>query len=271
MVFLHWRSNRSASVLIPRRVSQASKGLIVAPGEPALQAQPVCPFLARGNHAAGGVAVPAEILRRRMDHHVDPERRRVARNRRREGVVDRDHSACLMRNLRQRRQVGDAHQRIGNRFTEKQFRLEPLHRRAHGVEVLHIDQLGANAHVREHVGDDGKGRAVDIAGGDDGVACLDIDRQRSVDRGHAGRVHAGVIRAFEFGNRLFERARRWIAISAVDVPFSLLPEDRVEIGGRVIGKGGRGVDRGRCRDEIGMGWALTGVDGPACEAAWALT
>src|SRR5215204_6430499 len=47
------------------------------PSHPALQAEPVRAFLGGCDHAASGVPMPAEVFRRRVEHHVDAERGRI--------------------------------------------------------------------------------------------------------------------------------------------------------------------------------------------------
>ena len=58
------------------------------------------------------VTVTVEVLGGRMHHEVGAQRDGTLPGRRQEGVVDSDQRACGMGTLRQRRDVGDAQQRI---------------------------------------------------------------------------------------------------------------------------------------------------------------
>ena len=88
--------------------------------------------------AADDVGVPTEVLRRGVHDDVRAQRERRLQVGRGEGVVDDQRGSCS-RDVRERRDVGDAEQRVGRRLAPEDLGVRP-HRRAHGVDVGRVDR-----------------------------------------------------------------------------------------------------------------------------------
>ena len=116
--FATWRSKRSVSVRSPRSASQAPNGSVLAPWN--LRSLRHLGDLPRGarHHAAHHVAVAGEILGARVDRQGRAERERPLQQRRREGGVDQQRHAAARQSARDRVELGDAQQRIGDRLDE---------------------------------------------------------------------------------------------------------------------------------------------------------
>ena len=76
------------------------------------------PVVAHDGAAADHVAVPVQILRRRVEDDVGAELERTLEVGRREGVVDDEQRAAAMRDLGHGGDVGEAHQRIARRLEQ---------------------------------------------------------------------------------------------------------------------------------------------------------
>jgi hypothetical protein len=101
--------------LIPRRTSHESNGPGTAPSDfwrKALGDRRVV----RGEEAADHVRVPAEVLRRRVEHDVGADLERVLEVRRREGVVDDDDRAGRVGRVGDRAQIEDVQHRVRRRL-----------------------------------------------------------------------------------------------------------------------------------------------------------
>ena len=202
-----------------------------------------------------------------MDDQVGAEAGRVDQEGRGEGVVDDRPRPVAVGQLDDRRDVGDAHQRVGDRLEEHRPRLRPPDRRFDLRQVEDVDEGRLHPERGEDVGQHGVGGAVEVAGGDDLVAGLDLAKDGDVDRAHPGAEGDRVLRPFEGGDRRFQGAGGRIAVAGVDVPRTLVAEDGV-LGRRlVVDEGGGGVDRRHGRREVRARRSLPGVDGATGEAA----
>ena len=168
--FAQCRSIRTPRVLIPRSTSQASNGPATAPiafwwkarSSPSVG-------IGRDQGAADHVRVAAEVLRRRVHDDVGPEFERLLQVRRGERVVDDEPRAGLVRDRRQRRDVGDAEQRVRRRLAPDDLGLG-THRGAHRVEVGERHRRVLEPPVREHPRDQPERSAVRVAGQDHVIA-----------------------------------------------------------------------------------------------------
>ena len=123
MAFAQCRSIRTASVLTPRSTSHASNGPGTAPSDFCRNAScsaTVSSFVA--TKPPIDVGVSAEVLRRRVEHHVGAERERLLEVRRREGVVDDDQRADRVRRFGRGGDVDDVERRVRRRLEPDELR-----------------------------------------------------------------------------------------------------------------------------------------------------
>ena len=161
--------------------------------------------------------------------------------------------------LDQRGNVGDAHQRVGDRLEEEHARTHLRQYSLHRVQVADVDVRRPHAEGAEDISQQRLGGAVEIAAGHDPVARLDLIQDRRQQRRHAGAEGDRVLRLFQRRDRDFERTGRGVAVPGVDVPLLLAAEDRI-LRLRVVGQvRHRRVDRRHRRRELRPLRALPGV------------
>ena len=96
-------------------------------------------------HARAHIAVTAEILADAMHHEVGAVRERPYEDGRGKRRVDHEDRPGRMRRTRQRRQVGDVHERVGQRLDVEDLRSLTCQRGGHGLGVLLVDVRDAHA------------------------------------------------------------------------------------------------------------------------------
>jgi hypothetical protein len=242
---------RACSERQPRSVSHRPKGLATAPGEVAAMRHRRVQRVGAREHqrTAERVGMPAQVLGGRVHHHVGAMRDRVLQRRRGEGVVAGQQRALRVRQLRQRRQVGDAQLRVRGRFRPQQLRRR-RDRGAHRGEVaeLHPAQLHA-ALGKEFLA---KHAQAGVAVGRDQHFGAGRHRlQQRVHRRHAGGKGERRRAAFHRGQRGLEPVLGGIALARILVAGDTLARRSVRVG---RGQVQRRRDRagGRVRLAAGM-------------------
>ena len=218
-----------------------------------------------GNHAAGDIAMPAEILGGRMDDRIDAERRGIDQPGCRECVVDRDPGVVPVRQRGDLSQVRDSQEGIRNRFRVDERRARRVQRLLERIEIEEVDEHRLDAKAGEQPVEDGIGGAVDVGRGDDPLSGADVEEHRRVDRSHPRCKRDRVFRPFQGCDRGLQGARGRVGIARVYVSLALVAEYRVERVGIVIDKRGGRIDRGGCWSKVGTRPALSGMDGAAGE------
>ena len=183
-------------------------------------------------------------------------------HRRRGGGVDAERGACRVRDLGDRRDVGDAPQRIRGRLDPDQFRVG-LQRRADRREVRHVDEVDAIAEQRRLVHQPvAQAPVADLRR--EHVAAR-RQREHHAGRGrHAGAEQQRLVRAFERGDHGFGLAHGRVVGTAVDVAGAVLVVGIADVGGRDVHRQrdrlGRGLDRAQRLRRDGAGFRAS----PAC-------
>ena len=186
--------------------------------------------------AADGIAMAAEVLGQGMDDDVGAVLERAAQVRRGHGVVDDDRHAMLVGDLGELFEVGDVAERVADRFAEHRLGLA-VDQFFEGCRVTVIGKAHLDAILRQGVGEQVVGAAVQGAGRDDVVAGfgnrLDRGGDRRHARGHGQRRNA----AFHRGDALFQHVGGRVHDAGVDVAGDLEIEQVGAVLGAVEGVG----------------------------------
>ncbi|MDT4846772.1 hypothetical protein FQZ97_808060 [compost metagenome] len=217
-------------------------GFVFGPGE----------LAAVHDGAADGGAVAAQVFGERVHHDVGTVFERAAQVGAGDRVVHDQRHAGGVRHGGERADVGHVAQRVAHRFAVD--RLGALvDQRGERGRIARIGETHRDALLREGVGKQVVGAAVERGGRDDVVARFGdgLDRRRDGRhaRGHGECTHA----AFQCGQARFEHAVGGVHDAAVDVAGDLEVE---QIGAvlRVVERVGHGlVDRHRHRLGGGVG------------------
>jgi len=100
------------------------------------------------DHAGDDVGVAVDELGHRVHDQVGAERERPLQDRRREGVVDHQQRAVVVRDTGDRGDIGQIDGRVGRGLDEHQPGLRTQHR-AHRVEVRGVDEVRGDAEACE--------------------------------------------------------------------------------------------------------------------------
>ena len=204
---------RTASVLRPRSTSQQSNGPATAPiafwwkrirsaasSKPAHRDR-----LTQHDGAADDVAVPTGILGRAVGDDVGAQVERALQVCRGEGVVDDEQRPGVVRDRRERGDVGDAEQRVGRGLDPEHLGAAGTDGGADRVEVAHrcdgvLDAVGAGDLVDVAVG-----AAVGVGRDDEMVARHEQRPDHAVLPGEPARESEPVRAAVERGEALLQR------------------------------------------------------------------
>ena len=138
------------------------------------------------DRAADHVGMAADVLGRRVDHHVGAIIERMLQHRGCEGVVHRDLRAVRMRDRGCRRNIGDVEQRVARRLHPDPLVMLGFECRAHRRGVGDVDHVKVHAPRHEHLGQQAVSAAVHVVAEQDTVARLQGGAQQHVNRGEAG-------------------------------------------------------------------------------------
>jgi hypothetical protein len=226
---------------MPLVVSHASSGPEIAP----------C--------TADEVGVPAQVLRRRVDHHVGAERQRLLQGGRRERVVDHDEGPGGVSEAGEPGDVGDPQHRIARGLDPHDAHGTLIERCLDRGEVAHVHDTHPDAPRTQDPRDEPVRPAIHVAAEQHLVAGLEHGPQQRVFGSEAGRERQRVPAAFDRGQLLLERGARRVAaapvlVAAAEAADAVLRERRREVDRRDDGARGR-IER------------LTGVHRPGIEAA----
>jgi hypothetical protein len=144
----HPRRQRAAAAQRQPGVERRQRGAgdVQAVRDPAMQV-----VLAREHQrAAEHIAMAAEILSRRMHHHVGAQIERTRQQRRCKGVVADQQRAAAVRDVGQRRDIADLHSWIGRRLRPQQIDAA-IARGAHRREVGRIDGHACDPALRQEL------------------------------------------------------------------------------------------------------------------------
>ncbi len=188
---------------------------------------------------------------------------RAAQHRGRHGVVDDQRNAAVMRDIGDRRDVGDDAARIGQALDEDAAGLV-VHRRAHVLRLVDIDETGFPAELAKRLAHLVERSAIQLARRDDVAPRLhqrvERDQLRRMPARHAQRADA----AFQRGNLAFQRVIGGVHDARIDVPELLQREQVCGMLGAVEDIACRLVDRRDPRIGRGIGLA-PGVHGHGFE------
>ncbi len=207
-------------------VRSQAQGRQAAEGQPAFEGvagltegrgdgpDPVDPVARAGDHAQGQVAVAADQLGHGVHDERGPQRQGPAEERS-EGLVDQDGHVRLAADPRDRFEVGDAEQGIGDRLDQD----EPGVRRDQACELLGMGGIEAVVGDAEpdHFPGDERGRlAVESLREDHVVALADQGEHGRRDGGHPGGADQGGLRALDLGHLGGELDRVGMSVAGVE-------------------------------------------------------
>ena len=173
-----------------------------------------------------------------------PTRKRLLEAGRRKGVVDREEVAMGLRQVAQRRQVGQVHHRVGGRLAVDQ----PRGRRQHALhvpDVAHVGEGERQAEIGVEALHEAMRAAVDIGAADDVVTRLEELEDR-VERRETGTEGEAVAAALEARHVALECLAGRVLGPGVLVAL-VLPQ-------AFLGVGRRLVDRRHDRAGHGVGY-----------------
>ena len=155
---------------MPRRASQESKGPGDGAGGILDELNPFGQVVVPDDRdAADHVAVPVEILGRRVIYDISARLERSLEKWRGKGVVDDQQGPGAMRNVSDRAMSVESHERIARRLDEHGD--GPIGDRVgHALWVAGVHERESEAEVLENPVEEPKCTAVDIFGADDVVA-----------------------------------------------------------------------------------------------------
>ena len=191
-------------------------------------AQRFPPVIGARDHAAGVIVMPSEILRRGMQHEVEPEPNRVAERGGRERVVDGGGHAMPAAERGQRLEVCDRHRRVRDGFRVEERRAGK--RAVDRVEIPSVDQIHRHPEPRHHGRREGERTAVQRVRRDDPLTGRDVRRPQRVDRGHAARERHRRLGSFERRDQPLEGVDRRVPVAAGVRVAGREERDRVRVG-----------------------------------------
>lgn len=216
------------------------------------------------DRAAEARAVPAEILRQRMDDDIRAMLERAQQVGRRHRVVDDERQAVAVRDLGERGDIGDVAERIADRFRED--RLRPcVDQRVERGRLARVGEARRDSVLRQRMREQVVGAAVQRARRYDVVARL-RDRQDRISDGRLARCERErADAAFERRDALLEHVVGRIHDPRIDVALDLQIEQVRAVLRVVERERDRLIDRhrGGARRRIG---AIAAVHGEGLEA-----
>ncbi len=178
---------------------------------------------------------------------------RFEQDRGRHRIVDDQGHAIAVRDLRERRDVADIAGGIADGLGEHGLGVfvdQPLDR----IGLVAVGEAPLDALARQHVAEQGVGRAVELRHGNDVAAVIgDID-ESEMQRGLAGRDRKRADAAFELADAILEHSGRGVGDAAIAETFALEIEQSGAMIGAVEGVGDGLVDRDG--DGLGRGIGL---------------
>ena len=240
-----WRSTRTASVAIPRSTRKAANGPSVAPVS--IWAERTAAMRSRDPTTAPAITsrVTRQVLRPRLHHEVGAVLERPADRRRGEGVVDGQQRPVPVRDLGERRQVGEDAGRVGDGLDVEDAGPGGGQRRPRPLDVGGVDVRDLDAEPPERGGRLRARRPVADLPDDQPVAGPQEGQEARVDRRHAGRQRDPRLGAVELGDRVAEGHDRRVVDPAVRVARLLAREHRRQLLRVARGERRRLVDRDR--------------------------
>ena len=152
-----------------------------------------------------------------MHHDVGAQLERLLKHRRREGVVDDDERARLVRGLTQRRDVVDEKPWVGRRLDPHEPRAR-TERASIGLTIRHVHLADDTAERLVDPGEQPVCAAVDVERNHNLVARLQPRLQDGVLRGKARPVHGGAVHAFEVCEHRLQTGARGVVRARVVKP-----------------------------------------------------
>ncbi|MNP06842.1 hypothetical protein D3C76_988420 [compost metagenome] len=151
-----------------------------------------------------------------MHDDVRTQFQRLLQRRGAEAVVDHQHRALGVRDVRQFGDIHQLSQRVGRRFDEQQLGVG-LDRRVPAGQVRQGHVVDFDAEALEVLLEQADGRAEYAARHQHVVAGTAQAHHHRHDRGHAGGGGHGLLGAFQGGNALFEGTYGRVGVARVDV------------------------------------------------------
>src|SRR5215207_5499061 len=193
-------------------------------------------FRATGNDPGSHVVMPVQVLRCRLADEVGALLQGSAEARRREGVVDDENAVAF--GLRDRRDVGDGHSRVGHRLDVPHSCRALPRRVVVDVEMDDVDSQPAQALLRKGI----RG-AVELVRAEKRVAGREVREEGGSDRGHPGGHRQRRLRPFEVGEDTVQLLDGRVAQAGVEEAVLLLAHDPPELSGIFEGESRGSHDR----------------------------
>ena len=207
--------------------------------------------------AADHVAVPADVLGRRVHDDVGAERERLLEVRRRERVVDDEHRAGVVGDLGQRLDVGDGQQRVGRGLDPDDPGLPGADGGANRVDVADVRGTVLEPPAPLDLVEEPEGAAVRVVGDHRVVTRLGEPAQDRVLGGEAAGEREAPLPLLECREGTLERGAGRVGGAAVLVATAEPPDAVLLVGaGRVDGRDHR------AGGGVGL---VAGVDGTGLE------
>ena len=185
-----------------------------------MEGKPLGKFeIAHDERTADDITVPAEVLGRRVHHHVGTQQQRLLQVGGGECVVDDQESSGVVSDVGDRGDIRDVQQRIGRGFDPDQPRSTWLYGRGDGIEVGHGGGRVVDSPGRCHLREEAIGPAIGVVG-DNRVSTRGQDgaHQRVLggeSRGESQTAGIGVFRRLERGKAFLECGARGVRAPGV--------------------------------------------------------
>lgn len=259
IVLAHAQRQRDGATVDEPRIERADDAAVV---DLVHVPQPRSDLTACRHTATERVPVAVDVFRQAFDDDVRTQIRRSHIERRIERVVHAQQCAGIVRELRDRGDIGDLQRGVRGCLDVDELRVR-AYRARHGIGVGRIDDRRLDAvflrqdlveqPVRGDVGGIGEHRV---------VAAVEQRRERGGERGHAGCEHDRVLGAFEVGEFGFQIPLVGVPVARVQVGVGTRPVDVRRVVGQCVGV--CECDRAAYRARLRIG-AVAHMDGAGRE------
>ncbi len=187
----------------------------------------------RQHHPAEAAALPVDMFRGGIDHHVRAELKRLLQHRRREDIIDHQERTGAFRDCGHGREIDKFEGRVRRAFAEKHAGVI-ADGASPGGEIAAVDKRSRDAEPWQQLLDHDAARAEHRLRRNGMIASFQIPKERRRNRRHAGCRRSRSLRTFEKSHARLEHGVRRVREAAVGVALHLVLEPRLGLGGAVV-------------------------------------